>query len=113
MKTNTSMTLYKKGFNKETRMEIWTRYVIDKVMWQGGRGSSLEEGIADKNDVKIFIKYSDDLPEFKIGDIIVKGIIEQEITMQKDLDVDSFKITSIVDCDYGSETMHHYEIGGK
>lgn len=112
MITNAKMTHYTKTFNPETRLDEWTRKVYNNVLWQGGKGASYNKGLVDSNDVKIRIPYStNDIGEFKIGDIIVKGE-HSEITTQSDLE-DTYNITSIVDNDFGSLDIQHIHIEGK
>lgn len=118
MTTNTSMTFYHKTFDSVKKLNKWTRYLIDAVMWQGGKGASINKGYVDANDVRVWIpKDENDLTNitFDIGDIIVKGDIELDITKQSDLqDIDDvYNITTILNQDFGSESMNHFELGGK
>ena len=117
MTTNTSITLYHKVFNSETRLNEWKKHYILYVMWQGGKGASINKGYEQANDVKVFIpKDVNDLTniKFDIGDIIVKGVIGQEITKQSDLkDIETYNIKTILGQDFGSEVMNHIELGGK
>ncbi len=117
MKTNSSITLYHKRLNEETRIDEWDRYQIDNVMWQGGKGASINKGYEKANDISIWIPYNqnqdlDSIP-FAIGDIIVKGIIEDKITKQSDLMMDNYNITTYIDNDYGSYDMQHIYLGAK
>ena len=117
VETNSSMTLYHKRLNKKTRIDEWDRYKIDNVMWQGGEGASINKGYDKANDISIWIPYDqnenlDTIP-FAIGDIIVQGIVKDEITKQSDLKVDNFNITSCIPNNYGSLDMQHIFIGAK
>lgn len=117
MQTNSSMTLYHKRYNKQTRMDEWDRYTIQNVMWQGGKGASINKGYEKANDISIWIPYNqnenlDTIP-LTIGDIIVKGIIEDTITKQNDLIVDNYNITTYINNDYGNYDMQHIFIGAK
>lgn len=117
MTTNASMTLYHKVFDKINRLDKWERYTIENVMWQGGKGASINKGYEKANDISVFIPYSknDNLISIpiSIGDIVVKGIIEENITMQSELKVDNYNITTLINNDYGSAIMHHIQIGAK
>lgn len=117
MKTNSSMTLYHKRFNKQTRIDEWDRYIIKNVMWQGGKGASINKGYEKANDISIWIPYNqnDNLNNIPIaiGDIVVKGSIEDVINKQSDLTVDSFNVTTLMNNDYGSSNMQHIFIGAK
>lgn len=117
METNTGMTLYHKRLNKKTRIDEWDRYPIENIMWQGGKGVSINKGYEKANDISIWIPYDqnknlDTIP-FNIGDIIVKGIIEDKITKQSDLKVDNYNIKTLINNDYGSYDMQHIFIGAK
>ena len=117
MKTNSSMTLYHKDYNKKTRLDEWIRYPIENVMWQGGKGASINKGYDKANDITVFIPYNknkelENVP-FSIGDIIVKEIIEDNITKQSDLKVNNYNITTIIDNNYGSSEMKHVQLGAK
>ncbi len=117
MTTNTSMTMYHKRFNKNTRLDEWDRYPIENVMWQGGKGASINKGYDKANDINVYIPYNvneglEKVP-FSIGDIIVKGNIEEKITKQSDLNVDNYNITTLINNDYGSDEMKHIQIGAK
>ena len=117
MTTNTSMTMYHKRFNKNTRLDEWDRYPMENVMWQGGKGASINKGYDKANDINVYIPYNvneglEKVP-FSIGDIIVKGNIEEKITKQSDLNVDNYNITTLINNDYGSDEMKHIQIGAK
>lgn len=117
MKTNSSMTLYHKDYNKKTRLDEWIRYPIENVMWQGGEGASINKGYDRANDITVFIPYNknkglEKVP-FSIGDIIVKGNIEDKIAKQSDLKIDNYNITTLINSDYGSDDMKYIQLGAK
>ena len=117
MITNSSMTLYHKRFNSKTRLDEWDRYPIESVMWQGGKGASINKGYEKANDITVYIPYNtngglEKVP-FSIGDIIVKGSIEDMIAKQSDLKVDNYNITTLINNDYGSDDMQHIQLGAK
>lgn len=115
MITNSSLTVYHKGFNKETKLETWTRYTYDKVWWFGGKGAGINKGYENANDVDVRIPYDQnqaDINNFKIGDILVKGNIDLDITTQNDLfEYEVYNITSINDNNFGNS--QHIHLGGK
>lgn len=117
METNSSVTLYHKRLNKETRIDEWDRYPILNVMWQGGKGASINKGYEKANDISIWIPYDQnenlDIIPFAIGDIVVQGIIEDTITKQSDLKVDTYNIATYTPNNYGSLDMQHIYIGAK
>ena len=114
MLTNSKLTIYHKYYDKESHLDKWKRQVINNVWWFGGKGASYNMGLDNANDVKIRIpKDINDLSnlEISVGDILVKGELEKEISMQSDLkDVeDVYNITSIVDNDFGNNKHLHIE----
>lgn len=117
MKINTGITLYHKRFNAQTRLDEWDRYYIKNVMWQGGKGASLNIGYDKANDISVWIPYNQNVNlkniPFSIGDIIVKGEISKTILKQSDLSVETYNITTLIDNDYGSYNMQHIQIGAK
>lgn len=111
------MTVYHKVYDKATRLDKWERYPIENVMWQGGKGASIDRGYEKANDINIWISYANNeglekIP-FSIGDIVVKGNINTVITKQSDLEVDNFNITTLINNNYGSDLMRHIQIGAK
>lgn len=115
MLVNSSLTIYHKVFNKETRLEEWQRYNVKNVWWFGGKGSSLNKGYDNANDVDIRIPYNTnkiDIDKIKIGDILVKGNLKIDIKTQQDLlNYDVYNVKSINDNNFGNNP--HIRIGGK
>ena len=114
MITNSSLTIYHKGYDKTTRLETWTRYNYSNVWFFGGKGASINKGYDNANDVEIRIPYDENLSinNFAIGDIIVKGTLDINITTQEDLsNYDIYNITSINNNNFGNN--QHIHLGGK
>ena len=115
MITNSSLTIYHKTFDEEARLEKWTKYNYDKVWFFGGKGAGINKGYDNANNVDVRIPYDMNIiniENIKIGDILVKGTLTQEITAQQDLsNYDVFNITSINDNTFGNNP--HVRIGGK
>ena len=115
MKTNTKVTIYHRTI--VSLSPIYTRYVVNNVMWQGGHGSSLNKGIEEANDLKCYIPYENDNLKnvlVEIGDYIIRGEINERITSKRDLmNYDVYTITSKEIRDYGSESMKHLQLGAK
>lgn len=114
MLTNSSLTIYHKGFDEESRLEKWIRFNYDKVWFFGGKGASINKGYVDGNDVQIRIPYDTPLlniENFAIGDIIVQGTINEDIETQEDLsNYLTYNITSINNNNFG---IKHIHLGGK
>ncbi len=114
MITNSELTLYHCSLDENTHLEVWERINYDKVWWFGGKGSKLNKGYDNANNVDVRIPYNKNVVDFSklaIGDIIVKGRLMTDITTQQDLDEDEvFIITSINNNNFGNNP--HLHLGG-
>lgn len=115
MITNSSLTVYHKGFNEQTRLETWTRYNYSNIWWFGGKGSGINKGYDNANNIDVRIPYKQNqvnIQDFSIGDIIVEGTLTTNITTQQDLSsYDVYNITSINNNNFGNNP--HIHLGGK
>ena len=112
MITNGSITYYHKKLDNN-KLPVWNRYVFEDVWHFGGKGSSINKGYENANDVNIRIpmEYVEDKNIFAIGDIISIGI-QSEISKQSDLQGKEFyNVTSITINEYGNNP--HVHLGGK
>ena len=112
MLVNSSLTVYHK-------VEIdhdykWARYFYKNIWWFGGKGSSLNKGFAEANDVQIRIPYdlnrSLNYNNFGIGDILVQGE-HKDITSEKDIQGEYYNITSLNNNVFGNN--RHIHVSGK
>ena len=109
MISNNNITYYK--LNKEE--QEWTRYVFRDIWLFGGKGSSINAGYENANDVNVRIPLNKvkDISIFAIGDIVVKGIYGN-IEKQSDLNgLEFYNVTSITINDFGNNP--HIHLGGK
>lgn len=116
MLTNSSMTLYHKELDENTRLEKWVRHFYEKVWWYGGKGTSTQMGYENANDIQIRIPYDNNenlnIDDFSIGDIVCKGNTKKDITTQSELNgVELYNITAITNNEYGNNK--HVHLGGK
>ena len=116
MITNSSLTVYHKGYNEETNLEKWIRFNYPKVWFFGGRGSGINKGYENANDFNCRIPYDEnselDIRNFAIGDIVVQENLDFDIETQQDLeDYLIYNITSINNNNFGFN--QHIHIGGK
>ncbi len=116
MITNSSLTVYHKGFDYSRHKETWTRYNYEKIWWFGGKGTSTNAGYENANDLQVRIPY--DLNEglsainFDIGDILVKGSLDLDIETQQDLKgYELYNITAISNNFFGNNK--HIHLSGK
>jgi tRNA(Leu) C34 or U34 (ribose-2'-O)-methylase TrmL len=117
MITNSKLTIYHRdGLDIATHQEIWKRFNYDNVWFFGGEGAGINKGYDNANNVEIRIPYDQNanlsVSNFAIGDIIVQGKIETDITRQQDLKGTLiYNITSISNNNFGNN--QHIHIGGK
>lgn len=113
MITNNKITYYHKIFNTTTKLEEWQKHIFEDVWVFGGKGSSINKGYENANDVNVRIpmEYIEDETIFNIGDIIAVGV-QDDITKQSDLNGKEFySVTSINVNDFGNNS--HVHLGGK
>ncbi len=117
MITNSSVTIYhRNGLDVSTHLEKWQRFNYNKVWYFGGKGAHISKGYDNANDLEIRLPYNENeglnVSNFAVGDIIVKGTLNTDITKQSDLKgYEIYNITSINDNDFGIN--RHIHIGGK
>lgn len=117
MITNSSLTVYHKdGLDVATHFEKWNRYNYENVWFFGGKGAGINKGYDNANDVQVRIPYDQNdglnINDFAIGDILVQGTLEFDITTQEDLsNYQIYNITSINNNNFGIN--QHIHIGGK
>ena len=117
MITNKKVTIYHKaGLDVSTHFEVWARYNYDNVWCFGGKGSGINKGYDNANDIQVRIPYEQNanlsIANFSIGDIVVTDDLNFNITTQQDLaNYDTYNITSINNNDFGGTP--HIHIGGK
>ncbi|WP_338631523.1 DUF6751 family protein [Clostridium baratii] len=139
------VTLFNKVINPETDRAEYFRTYIYNADWQGELITNVnDKGFISADKITCFIPFSSSTEggkkyveprvfnrmtvserervfTFNKNDIIVKGMIDFEITNEnghrvKDLFndyIESGIIVSIIPHDYGSESMRHWEIGAK
>jgi hypothetical protein len=114
MRTNTSVTLYEKSISN--RAEVWTRSVIPAAEWENADiANSATFGVERADKVTIFAPLG--VWEIQPEDILVKGTVTDAIGAQftiSDLRAkypDTVVVRSANKLDFGSTSMHHWEIG--
>lgn len=115
MITNSTLTLYHRGYDEETRLNTWTRYNFSDVWWFGGKGSGINKGYDNANNVDVRIPYANNnisVDNIAIGDILVNGTLTTDIETQQDLsNYDVYNVTSINNNNFGNTP--HIHLGGK
>ena len=110
MKTNTSLTRYKKSVSDHE--EVWTRILIGRAFWMKKTKATVTEAVL----VYIPFSQADEAPA--IGDILVKGTVEVSIEGNMSagelvrLYPDSTVVKSCDPMDFGSVGMRHWQVEG-
>lgn len=131
MTTNTKMCVFNK-YTDENKNVIFKKHIIEHVFWDDSKAVNLNRGYDNADDVNVFIpKSQNDMSGYvepkqyeglkkwtlQVGDFIVKGEVEEkEVSSIKELTSkydNVFTISLIDDKDFGSSSMHHFEIRGK
>ena len=113
MITNKTITYYHKILNNTTHLEEWSKVVFTNVWLFSGKGSLINVGYENANNVNVRIpmEYIQDKSIFQIGDIIAVGE-QPDISKQSDLnDKEFYNVTSININDFGNNP--HVHLGGK
>ncbi len=134
MYTNADCTVFNKRLDNATRMDVWERTVIRGVYWEDTDGVKklVSSGITDDSNVLVMIPASADTGgkiyvkpnayksshenTFTLapGDIIIKGVINSELSTVKELQRthdDYHVIEKCMDYMYGG--LPHFEVTGK
>jgi len=110
MYTNTSITIYHLENN------MYSRVNIENVFWEDSkRYNTNKSGLTNADRVVVYIPFSSTNYEPKKGDIIINGVVKDEIQSIQDLEKKyaQVHVINIVDRrDFGSLDMRHWEISG-
>lgn len=131
MTTNTNMCVFNK-YTDENKNVVFRKHLIDHVFWDDSKAINQNRGYENADDVNVFIpKSQNDMSSYvkpkqykglnkwtlQVGDFIVKGDVrEKEVSGIKELTTkydNVFTISLVDDKDFGSSSMHHFEIRGK
>lgn len=109
---NNNISYYHKSLD-DKKIEKWTKTDFEGVWVFGGKGSSINKGYENANDVNVRIPINiiEDTSIFKVGDIIAIGI-QGDISKQSDLNGKEFyNVTSVNINNFGRTP--HIHLGGK
>lgn len=112
----TDITVYHYVYDEKNQTDKYEIRHFYNVSWQGGKGASVNKGYEQSNDIKIRIFHKDN-PElnvnmFKIGDVVVGGIVNKKISKQSELP-NAYNVTTIIPHERGSLETNHIELGAK
>jgi len=121
MRPNADATLYTLTVVGST--EVWTRTEVPGVHWENCKAANtLASGgsiAADQAAIYIPLHNRPELPAIKPNDIIVRGIVDDEIgagftvSDLKRKYPDVLRITSVDLMNYGRRQLWHYQLGAK
>jgi hypothetical protein len=116
VKTNSDCTLYNKSVING--VEAWTRTQIRDVFWEDRKAVTVQRsGLLEADSVAIYIPFTCGVFSFKPGDILVRGLVTDEIsaaftiTALKKKYPDIVSIRSVDRMDYGGRHLQHWQIG--
>ncbi len=112
-----SMTWYEA--TKSGTTTVWTRHEVKLVMWQAAEIAIADkQGSTSADKASIFVPAISGSFAFKKGDVLVKGIVNDEITSAFTISAlmakypSYIKITQADYKDYGSLGLRHWELRG-
>lgn len=138
MFTNADCTVFNRKLNKETRTDVWYKSYIRGVYWEDTKSVKYNDNKNVSNESTLFVSIPSNADTvgksyvkpneykaasaeaaftFAIGDIIMKGIISENIdssTTVKDLQQKYDDYHVITECaDYRFGGLPHLEVSGK
>lgn len=116
MLTNGGITIYNKTIVDRT--ETWTRRQIPAAMWQGNRGSRMAAiGLLEADKFSVFIPGIYDAFPLAQGDVIVRGLVTDEIGAGFSISdlvakyPDSFRVRQWFNAEIGGNARHVKVVG--
>lgn len=123
MITAHNATWYAKTVTGST--ETYTRTPIESVHWEAEKAANvIKSGLLDADKASVYVPViaadgSRRAFDFRVGDILVKGLVEDEISTSFTPTnlfkkyPDAVRVTSVDYLDYGSANMQHWRLGGR
>lgn len=117
MLTNASATIFQRGIS--SGQETWTRRVIPAVQWENAPAANIARfGMLEADSVTVYIPNSPAAPNINPGDIVVRGVVPNEIsalyTITDMLEefTTNFRVKRVDDFRFGSMPLQHLEVRG-
>lgn len=116
MRSNADLTIYRRG-----TQETYTREVVKGITWEDRRGANLRTpGEIKADDVAVYIPASLGVSLLNVGDILVKGIVTDEIgpgmtptQLREKYPGQTAVVMTVDNHDIGSRAMWHQQVGAK
>jgi len=135
MRTNADLTIYNKYVDPVTRSEKYQRAQVVGVAWENRKAANVLRtgGQIAADQAVIYVPFSSGANynpprkwqadrkgwTLQEGDVVVKGLVSKAITdaytatdLKNEYD-NVLIITSVDTMDYGSASMHHWQVGAK
>ena len=118
MITDSDITIYHQTVNSVTRIPEWQSVQIKNVHWEESQGVNItNSGLANADRYKIFIPHSN-MPlglVIQPGDIVVKGLVTDEITSSSQLEKKYPSVAKVKTADVRTDSLMkqlwHIELG--
>lgn len=116
MITPHDMTWYARGV--VAGAESFIRQQVQGVFWEDRKAVNvLRSGLLEADSVAVYVPFVRGILSIKAGDVLVKGLVDDEIspsftlTALKKKYPDVVIVRSVDTMDYGSPVMQHWQIG--
>ena len=115
MLTNADITIYHESYNPETRLKEWEPTQYPGVNWYGKQAVSVADNGLNTADSYIVRIPTDKPVTVATGDLVVKGLVTEQITSPSQLvkKYECFTVTAVRDNRRGLPIMQHWRIEGK
>ncbi len=118
MRTNADLTLYSKSVDPATRSEVWMRKLVIGVFWEERKAANvIKSGLLEADSVSVYIPMARGPLAIKAGDVLVKGLVADEIsaaftiTQLKAKYPHVVTVRSVDEMSSGSMALRHWEVG--
>jgi hypothetical protein len=118
MRTNADCTLYTRSIDPATHGEKYTRTQIRSVAWNNTKVANVtKSGLLEADAVSVYIPMARGALAIKAGDVLVKGLVTDELsssftlTALKAKYADVVIVTKVDTMAQGSIALWHWQIG--
>ena len=116
MRTPHNMTIFHQVMT--AGVQSWTSQQVPGVMWEARKQANvLRSGLLAADSATIYVPHARGEINAKVGDYLVKGLVDDvisstfTITQLKAKYPSCVKINSVDDKDFGSPIMQHWQLG--
>ncbi|MEG2931628.1 MAG: DUF6751 family protein, partial [Ruthenibacterium sp.] len=106
------VTLYHRQYSESVREDVWSHTQYRGVQLHGGKGVKLVNNRYVTDDSYILRIYTQERISACEGDIVVRGLHDDDTPTAAQRAEESFRVTSVTDNRRGSARVRHWKIGG-